>query len=110
MSDDQRRSAVDSREVTAHSDERMNALLRNSALRTRSIDVLIVDDDGATSTTLQCVLEENGCMARIARSAEDALVDIQRRRPEVVVLDLTFAGIASGAALADAIVADSPER
>lgn len=88
----------------------MNALLRNSALRTRSIDVLIVDDDGGTSATLQCVLEENGCIARIARGTEHVIAEIARRRPEVVVLDLTLSDIAHGAALADAIAADSPER
>lgn len=88
----------------------MNALLRNSALRTRSIDVVIVDDDGGSSATLQCVLEENGCMARIAKGAEAAMAEVRRRRPEVVVLDLALSGIESGAALADAIASDSPER
>ncbi len=88
----------------------MNTLLRNSALRTRSIDVLIVDDDGGASATLQCVLEENGCIARIARGSEDAIAEIRRRRPEVVVIDLTLSDIVNGAALADAIAAESPER
>lgn len=84
--------------------------IRSSALRTKSYDVLIVDQDGGTSGTLQCVLEQHGCMARIAEGRDHALAEIRRRRPEVVVMDLTLVGGTAGVVLAEAVRAETPDE
>jgi DNA-binding NtrC family response regulator len=98
-------ASIDRRNLTAHSVGSMNALLRNSALRTRSIDVLIVDEDTEASAKLQAVLEDNGCIARTIDSEDGAIAEVRRRRPEVVV----FARTIMSALLAETIGDESPE-
>lgn len=83
----------------------MSHHLRSSALRSRSIDVLIVDEDTDASAQLQAVLEENGCIARTIASEDGVIAEVRRRRPEVVVIARSIAG----ALLAETIGDESPE-
>jgi DNA-binding NtrC family response regulator len=83
----------------------MSHHLRSSALRSRSIDVLIVDEDTDASARLQAVLEENGCIARTIASEDGVIAEVRRRRPEVVVIARSIAG----ALLAETIGDESPE-
>ena len=86
-------------------DPRMTINLRSSALRSKSIDVLIVDEDTDASARLQAVLEDNGCIARTIASEDLVISEVRRRRPEVVVIARTIAG----ALLAETIGDESPE-
>jgi DNA-binding NtrC family response regulator len=84
---------------------RMTINLRSSALRSRSIDVLIVDEDTDASARLQAVLEDNGCIARTIASEDSVISEVRRRRPEVVVIARSIAG----ALLAETLGDESPE-
>ena len=66
----------------------MNINIRSSALRSRSIDVLIVDEDTDASARLQAALEENGCIARTIASEDGSI---------------------AGALLAETVADESPE-
>jgi two-component system, cell cycle response regulator DivK len=52
------------------------------------LPVLIVEDDAASAKLVAVVLQTEGCVTRIARSAEEALAVIETFSPRVIVLDL----------------------
>ena len=49
--------------------------------------VLVVEDEDALSTLLQYNLEKEGYAVRIAADGEDALVQVDERLPDLIVLD-----------------------
>ncbi len=49
--------------------------------------VLVVEDEDALSTLLQYNLEKEGYAVRIASDGEDALVQVDERLPDLIVLD-----------------------
>ena len=55
-------------------------------------DVLIVEDDAPIRRMLQRTLEAEGHLARTAASGGDALAEVERRAPDLVVLDVVIPG------------------
>ncbi|MCP5153233.1 MAG: sigma 54-interacting transcriptional regulator [Ectothiorhodospiraceae bacterium] len=64
--------------------------------------VLVVDDDRDLLELLRIRLRVAGYRARVAASAREALVSIERERPDLVITDLRMDGM-DGLALCDAI-------
>lgn len=56
------------------------------------MDVLIVDDDASVRELLGYVMEQRGWDVRVATSAEEALLELAARRPELLLLDLMLPG------------------
>jgi CheY-like chemotaxis protein len=54
--------------------------------------VLVVEDDPGFATSLQDVLEAQGCTVAHAMEAEAALTAFQQSRPDIVLLDLKLPG------------------
>ncbi len=57
-----------------------------------SKDILIVDDEAAIREVVSAVLEDEGYRPRQAATAEEALAQIQRRLPGLVLLDIWLEG------------------
>ena len=57
------------------------------------MDLLIVDDEANIRRMLRALLESEGYRVREAESAEAALVEVQSRPPEAVLLDLALPGM-----------------
>lgn len=55
-------------------------------------DVLIVEDDAPIRRMLRRTLEAEGYLARTAASGGDALAEVERRVPDLVVLDVVIPG------------------
>jgi two-component system, OmpR family, response regulator MprA len=55
-------------------------------------DVLIVEDDAPIRRMLRRTLEAEGYLARTAASGGDALAEVERRAPDLVVLDVVIPG------------------
>jgi two-component system, OmpR family, response regulator MprA len=55
-------------------------------------DVLIVEDDAPIRRMLQRTLEAEGHRARAAASGGDALAEVERTRPDLLVLDVVIPG------------------
>lgn len=55
-------------------------------------DILIVDDEQDIRTLVAGILEDEGYIAREAKSAEEALSEISSRLPNLVVLDIWLEG------------------
>ena len=72
-------------------------------------DVLIVDDDATTVEAIAIGLRMRGYAARVASGADQALGQIQERRPRLLISDLMMAG-RSGFELMEAIRADEFEN
>src|SRR4051812_3505743 len=72
------------------------------------IRVVVVDDHELFRTGLVRVLEENGIeVAGAATTAEAALTDIERQRPDVVLMDLNLPGM-SGVEAIGRLSAEQP--
>ncbi len=56
-------------------------------------ELLIVDDDEVIRTWLTALAEEAGWRVRVAASAEDALEEVERSIPDVVILDHHMTGM-----------------
>jgi DNA-binding response OmpR family regulator len=56
-------------------------------------DVLIVDDEPQVREVVATYLEREGFSVRAAADGHDALVEIGRRRPDALVLDLMLPGV-----------------
>jgi PAS domain S-box-containing protein len=56
------------------------------------LNVLVVDDDQDGRELLVVLLESRGALVRAARSAEDALIEIQRHPPDVLLSDIGMPG------------------
>ncbi len=50
--------------------------------------VLVVDDNHDAADTLAMLLEARGCVCRTAYSGEEAIAQVERATPDVVILDL----------------------
>jgi len=73
-------------------------------------DVLIVDDEADIRGLVAGILEDEGHGTRTAADADQALVEIGRRRPSLVFLDIWLQGSRmDGLSLLDEIVRDFPE-
>jgi DNA-binding response OmpR family regulator len=55
--------------------------------------ILIVEDDPGLQRNLRLILEEDGHKARVAGSAEDALPELRRSPPDLVLLDVRLPGM-----------------
>ena len=62
--------------------------------------ILIVDDEVHSRDTLRDVLEDEGYEVATARNGREALVQLERHAPQLVILDLLMPGM-SGNALYD---------
>ncbi|MBT8405776.1 MAG: sigma-54 dependent transcriptional regulator [Gemmatimonadetes bacterium] len=72
------------------------------------MDILIVDDEGNIRRALRALLETEGHHVVEAESAEDGLSEMDRRTPDVVLLDLALPGM-SGLEALPRIQAAAPE-
>ena len=59
---------------------------------TPPVRILVVEDEAHIAEVVQSYLEREGHMVSWAASGEDALDDFDRRRPDLVVLDLNLPG------------------
>ena len=59
--------------------------LRNSDAAAR---VLIVEDDGSTRDLLRKMLEAEGCKVDLAEDGQEALTQLEKARPDIILLDL----------------------
>ncbi len=55
--------------------------------------VLIVDDDQALATLYRVELQETGYRVSVARSSQEAIAQVQKDRPDVVVMDIRMPGM-----------------
>ena len=69
-------------------------------------DILVVDDDPDARTLMELALQEAGYRTRTARDGQEALLELERRRPDAIVLDLRMRRM--GGATFLEIVADDP--
>jgi len=60
---------------------------------TPPVRILVVEDEAHIAEVVQSYLEREGHMVVWAASGEDALDDFDRRRPDLVLLDLNLPGI-----------------
>ncbi|MBY0531134.1 MAG: sigma-54 dependent transcriptional regulator [Xanthobacteraceae bacterium] len=73
-------------------------------------DILVVDDEADIRELVAGILEDEGYVVRTAGNADDALVAIETRRPQLVLLDIWLEGSRlDGLALLDVIKANHPE-
>ncbi len=73
-------------------------------------DILIVDDETDIRELVAGILEDEGYSARSARNSEEALAEIEQRRPSLVFLDIWLQGSRlDGLELLDVIKADHPD-
>ncbi len=55
--------------------------------------ILVVDDNPAIREMLEAILSSSGYEVRCATSGEDALARMERKLPDLVLLDLTMPGM-----------------
>jgi two-component system phosphate regulon response regulator PhoB len=67
-----------------------------------SLHVLVVDDDELSRTLVARVLESHGLAVETVTSGVEALIALERRRPDVIVLDIMMPGM-SGAEVLDRV-------
>lgn len=66
---------------------------------TGPVDLLIVDDSAAVRAQLTALTAAAGWRVRVAASAEEALLDVERSIPDIVVLDHHMTGMTGMAAV-----------
>ena len=59
--------------------------------------ILIVDDDTSITASLALLLKQHGHSAAVAHSPEEALEQVRRERPSVVIQDMNFSRLTTGA-------------
>ena len=69
--------------------------------------ILVVDDDRGLRQLMQWALEDEGYRVEAAADAEEAVEQIRRAVPQLVVLDMTLPG-RDGSAVAQALRAADP--
>jgi CheY-like chemotaxis protein len=69
-----------------------------------ALHVLVVDDDDSSLALVTRVLETHGLEVEVAKSGMAAMAALDRRRPDVIVLDLLMPGM-SGAEVLDRVKA-----
>lgn len=57
-----------------------------------SSDILIVDDEADIRELVAGILDDEGYRTRTARSSDDALAQIEQRRPHMIFLDIWLQG------------------
>ena len=57
------------------------------------MDILIVDDEGNIRRLLRALLESEGYQVREADSAEEGLIEAEKKTPETILLDLMLPGM-----------------
>ena len=57
------------------------------------MDILVIDDDMALQRMVRHVLEKEGSTVRVADSAEAGLVELRRKAPDLLVLDVRLPGM-----------------
>ncbi|MCA3659950.1 MAG: response regulator, partial [Methylobacterium sp.] len=57
-----------------------------------SSDILIVDDEADIRELVAGILDDEGYRTRTARSSDDALAQIEQRRPHLIFLDIWLQG------------------
>jgi len=73
-------------------------------------DILIVDDEADIRDLVAGILEDEGYSARSARNSEDALAEIESRRPSMIFLDIWLQGSRlDGLELLEVIKRDHPD-
>ncbi|MDB4927833.1 MAG: hypothetical protein JWM10_317, partial [Myxococcaceae bacterium] len=66
---------------------------RTPALRDRAQRILIVDDERLNRELLEVMLAREGCEVSSAESGEDALAQVARRPPDLILLDVMMPGM-----------------
>lgn len=73
-------------------------------------DILVVDDEADIRDLVAGILQDEGHGARTAKDADEALAAMERRRPQLVFLDIWMQGSRlDGLQLLDVIKAEHPE-
>jgi DNA-binding response OmpR family regulator len=54
------------------------------------VDVLVVDDDADTRELFRYLMRSRGWDVRVATSAEEALLEVAARRPDLLLLDVSL--------------------
>ena len=73
-------------------------------------DILIVDDEADIRELVAGILQDEGHGARTARNSDEALIEIAKRRPQLVFLDIWMQGSKlDGLELLDVVHRDHPE-
>ena len=62
----------------------------NAATTGFSYRILVVDDEQSVLQVSSCVFEDQGYEVRTARDGFEALVELRRSMPDVIVSDLTM--------------------
>lgn len=84
---------------------------RRSTRRSRSKigHVLVVEDEGLLAAAIeQALLDEGAASVAVCSSTEEAMAELHRRPPDVLVLDVNLADRNDGWALAELIVELNP--
>lgn len=55
---------------------------------TRAYDILVVDDDRDIRDSLKLVLKKNGYEVRSAENGAEALIELKRQKPDLMILDV----------------------
>ncbi|HEX2555889.1 MAG TPA: ATP-binding protein [Microvirga sp.] len=74
----------------------------------QSAEILLVDDEVEVALALQGMLDELGYATRIAIGADEAIEALRRRRPNLVLTDVTMPGSMDGVTLGREIRARDP--
>ena len=73
-------------------------------------DILIVDDEADIRELVAGILQDEGHGARTAKDSDDALAAIEKRRPQLIFLDIWMQGSRlDGLQLLDVLKAEHPE-
>jgi YesN/AraC family two-component response regulator len=78
------------------------------SIHTESLRVLVVDDEKLIVESMAMILKVKGYEARVAYSAEDAIVAAEVFRPHVVISDVVM-GVMTGIDLAIHLANEHPE-
>lgn len=82
---------------------------RTRAAGLRGLNVLVVDDEGAVRNSLRESLETAGCNVSIASGTEEALAQVQRHAPDLLLTDWRLRGQDTGFAVIDAVRRELPQ-
>jgi PAS domain S-box-containing protein len=81
---------------------------RRKTKRARA-SILVIDDDPDVRAFIVATLDEQGYRVRQASDGREALAEIARERPDLVILDFIMPGL-SGAEVANRILAEHPRQ
>ncbi len=56
------------------------------------VSILVVEDNPANQLLIQFTLESSGYQVKVAGSAREALASIERRRPDLILMDIQLPG------------------